>query len=175
MAHEDFSLSSKIAAVGLIVFSVAILTGVTTNCSWRHHAFCDDKAATELVNVSIFATGVLSVLTFLIGGAMREINMEAKLSPPEVDEARIEYEEQSITRRPFVPNLMIVVGLILAFGMSVTILGAVDGGQRDSSFYSGLDWLLLVSGLTMVFAGYYLKRKQSGRAPISLDSTEANG
>lgn len=162
-------MSDKILVVGVFAFIAATLSGVATNCSWWDHAFCGDKETDDLVNTGIFASGVLSVLTFLIGGAMREINMEGKLPPPEADnEFRVEYERQSITRRPFVPNLMIVVGLILAFGMSVTILGTVDSGQYDSDLYRVLDWILFAAGLALVFVGYYLKRRWA-RAPASPD------
>lgn len=169
MAHAPFTLSDKILVVGIFAFIAATLSGVATNCSWWDHAFCDDKATADLVNTGIFASGVLSVLTFLIGGAMREINMEGKLPPPEADnEFRVEYEKQSITRQPFVPNLMIVVGLILAFGIGVTILGTIGSAQYDRDPYRVLNWILFVAGLTTVFSGYYLKRRWA-HAPANLD------
>jgi len=92
---------------------------------------------------------VAAFVLFFAGGVAREINMESQAPPPEVDNnARREYEKRAITRRPLLPNIMIVSGLILIFGTSATLLGTF------------LNWNLAAIGTGMVVTGYYWRRKK---------------
>jgi ABC-type dipeptide/oligopeptide/nickel transport system permease component len=135
VTHESYPVSIWIATAGVFVGIVTGLAWGATNCSWWQHSFCNDTATTGFIGTIIFVGVVVAILMFLLGGTMWEINTEARLSPPEIDnEVREEYERQSITWRPFVPNLMIVTGLILAVGVDMAILGALSA-QHDRDFY----------------------------------------
>jgi membrane protein implicated in regulation of membrane protease activity len=69
------------------------------------------------------------------------------LTPGVDNEIRRQHELGSITRKPLLPNAMILVGLIMIFGVSATLFG---------TFWN---WTLAGLGFALFGVGYYLKRR----------------
>lgn len=152
--------SEHVAAFGIIVGIVAAIFWAATNCSWWDHSFCDDGDAIGNRNIVLLALAGLAVLLFFVGGIAREINMEGRLGR-EVHNVEFvrEYNNRSITNKPLLPNLMVVVGLILVFGISATLLGALDSSQQHQSFYQIMSWSLGITGIALSVTGFYLKSR----------------
>ena len=161
MQEQQCSTSEKIAGFGILLGIVAAVFWAVTNCEWWEYSFCDDSGLASLIGTMFWILLVFAFILFLAGGIAREIDIEGKMGAVEEhDEARREHERRSITSKPPLPNLMIIIGLILIFGISTTLLGAFDSGYSNQSFYRALNWVFAGLGTAMVIGGHYMKRKK---------------
>jgi hypothetical protein len=158
MAENRLDIFDTILVLGVLGVTASILIWVATNCSWWHNSFCQDPAVTGTIGTIAFAIGAIGIVLFFVGGIGREIRREGRLTPGVYNEIRRQHELGSITRKPFIPNAMVLAGLIMIFGVSSTLFG---------TFWN---WTIAGLGFVLAGVGYYLKRRH-----INLNRNQTTG
>ncbi len=151
MPTKQRNILDIIFGLGCLGIISAILLGAFTYCPLWHHSYCEDSGVSGTITTIVYAIGGAGVIMFFVGGIGREIRIEGKLTPGVDNEIRRQHEMGSITRKPLLPNAMILIGLILAVGVSTTLVGQT--------------WNLVcfILGVAIGVGGYLLKRRHVNR------------